>query len=154
MKRLLMALSLLSLSACLSVDGPEASDPSKETYAASLGVDIASMQKTATGTYYKDLVVGTGTQLSAPTTATQVTVDYVGWLTNGTQFDSGTDSKFPLGGVIFGFVDGIVNMKIGGQRLIVIPSELAYGNTTQTGGQATIPANSTLVFRVTLKKIE
>jgi FKBP-type peptidyl-prolyl cis-trans isomerase FkpA len=154
MKRFLIAVGLLSMSACLDVAGPTVSDPAKETFAASLGVNIAQMQKTASGTYYKDLTVGTGTQLSAPTVTTQVRVDYTGWLVNGTMFDSGVDTKFPLGGVIYGFVDGIVNMKIGGERLIVIPSDLGYGNTTQTGGTATIPANSTLVFKVKLKAIE
>jgi FKBP-type peptidyl-prolyl cis-trans isomerase FkpA len=154
MKRFLMAVGLLSLAACLDVAGPELSDPAKETFAASLGVNIAQMQRTTSGTYFKDLTVGTGTALSNPTVNTLVTVDYAGYLKDGTLFDSNTNSKFALGGVIFGFVDGMVNMKVGGERLIVIPSELGYGSATQTGGKATIPANSTLVFRVTLKAIE
>jgi peptidylprolyl isomerase len=154
MKRFLIAVGILSLTACLDVAGPEVSDPTKETFAASLGVNVAQMQRTPSGTYYKDLTVGTGTALANPTVNTQVTVDYSGWLKDGTLFDSGTGSKFPLGGVIIGFVDGIVNMKVGGERLIVIPSELGYGNSTQSGGKATIPPNSTLVFKITLKAIE
>ncbi len=86
---------------------------------------------------------------------TQITVDYTGWLTNGAQFDTATAARFPLGGVIFGFVDGIFNMSVGGDRIIVIPSDLAYGAQNRNGinGQAAIPPNSTLIFRIKLKAI-
>src|SRR5437763_149701 len=125
MKRLLLMVGALALSACLDTTAPIGSDPTKETFAASLGVNLAEMKVTASGTFVKDLPVGTGPSLSAPTTATTVVVDYKGFLTSGVQFDSGSGASFPLGGVIFGFVDGIVGMNAGGERLIVIPSNLA-----------------------------
>lgn len=149
MKRLLMLLGALSLGACLDVAGPKASDPKTETFASSLGVNLSEMKVTASGTYYKDLTVGTGATMSAPTASTNVNVTYTGWLVNGTQFDTGT-STFPLGGVIFGFVDGMIGMAVGGERLIVVPSQLGYGNTTQVTSVTTIPPNSTLVFRLKL----
>lgn len=150
MKRLALLLGTLSLAACLDTTGPTPSDPASDTYAASLGVDLTKMTKTTSGTYYLDESVGTGTALTTPQTITQVNVDYSGYLTNGTLFDTSTGATFQLGGVIFGFVDGIVGMKPGGTRLIVIPSELGYGNSTQTTSRAKIPANSTLVFRIKL----
>ena len=80
-----------------------------------------------------------------------MSVDYSGYLPDGTLFDQGTGITFPLGGVIFGFVDGMIGMKVGGTRLIVIPSELGYGNSTSTTSRGvTIPKNSTLVFRIKL----
>ena len=150
MKRLFLLLGTLALAGCLDTTGPTPSDPTKDTFASSLGVDLTKMQQTASGTYYQDLSLGTGTALTNPTTATTVNVDYSGYLPNGTLFDTGTGSSFALGGVIVGFVDGIIGMQPGGTRLIVIPSDLGYGNSTQTTGRATIPANSTLVFKIKL----
>lgn len=150
MKRLFLLLGTLALAGCLDTTGPNPSDPATETFAPSLGVNISSMTVTQNGTYFKDEVVGTGTALTNPQTTTTVNVDYTGYLTDGTIFDANTSSSFQLGGVIFGFVDGMVGMAPGGTRLIVIPSDLAYGNSTQTTARTTIKPNSTLVFRVKL----
>lgn len=101
-----------------------------------------------------DLREGTGATAFA---GRNVSVAYTGWLydparpeSKGTQFDSGTIS-FLLGAgrVIPGWDQGIVNMKVGGQRRLVIPPSLGYGS--QPAG--TIPANSTLVFDVTLNAV-
>lgn len=106
----------------------------------------------------KDLVVGKG---AAATSTSSVTVQYVGVLyKNGTQFDSswtnGTPAQFSLnGGVIRGFQEGIggtkgvTPMHVGGRRLMILPSALAYASTAQ----GTIPANSDLVFVVDLKAV-
>jgi peptidylprolyl isomerase len=97
----------------------------------------------------RDLVVGTGQTAVASDT---VNVRYVGALyVNGTVFDAswkyGSDpATFPLSGVVPGFAGGIVGMKIGGRREIVIPAPLGYGSLAQQG----IPANSVLVFVVDL----
>jgi peptidylprolyl isomerase len=100
----------------------------------------------------KDLVVGTGATAASGDT---VKVQYVGaFYTTGKVFDaSWTDSgpaTFPLSGVIPGFRDAIIGMKIGGRREVVIPPALGYG----AGGQPpTIPGNSTLVFIIDLLAI-
>jgi FKBP-type peptidyl-prolyl cis-trans isomerase len=97
----------------------------------------------------KNLVVGTGTTVTASST---VTVKYVGAIyKSGKTFtvQTWTDNEsttFSLHGVIAGFADGLVGMKVGGRREIVIPSKLGYGSTAS----ATIPATSTLVFVVDL----
>lgn len=101
-----------------------------------------------------DEVVGTGATAVA---GQSVTVNYVGSLTNGTVFDASANHgtagfTFNLGAgqVIKGWDQGIVGMKVGGKRKLVIPASLAYGN--QAVGNV-IPANSTLVFEVELLKV-
>ncbi|MEH3155553.1 MAG: FKBP-type peptidyl-prolyl cis-trans isomerase [Gordonia paraffinivorans] len=96
-----------------------------------------------------DLVPGNGRTATAADT---VSVRYVGALySDGSVFDASwkqgsTPVDFPLSGVVQGFADGIVGMKVGGRREIVIPPALGYGDQAQPG----LPAGSTLVFVVDL----
>ena len=102
-----------------------------------------------------DKTVGTG---AAAVAGDSVTVNYVGSLTDGTVFDasanhSTTGFTFNLGAgqVIKGWDEGIVGMKEGGKRTLIIPASLAYGS--QAVGDV-IPANATLVFEVELLKVQ
>lgn len=110
----------------------------------------------------KDLKVGDGATIEDGNEDTDYSAYYIGWLSDGTIFDSSFDSKtsptslqFPLEGstgMIQGWLDGISGMKIGGVRELTIPSVLAYGETDN----GTIPANSPLKFVVMLipKQVE
>lgn len=104
-----------------------------------------------------DVKVGDGTEATA---GKMVSVHYTGWLydeaaadKHGKKFDSSRDRgqpfQFPLGGgqVIKGWDQGVVGMKIGGQRTLVIPAEMGYG---ARGAGGVIPPNATLVFDVEL----
>ena len=104
-----------------------------------------------------DVKQGTGEEAVA---GQNVSVHYTGWLYDetapnhhGKKFDSSRDRgdpfTFPLGGgrVIKGWDQGVAGMKIGGQRTLIIPSEMGYG-TRGAGGA--IPPNATLVFDVEL----
>ena len=97
--------------------------------------------------------MGTGTEAMA---GDSVTVEYVGELTDGTVFDStqshGQPFTFPLGKgqVIAGWDEGVLGMKVGGERVLVIPASLGYG--AQAVGP--IPANSTLVFDIKLDSVQ
>jgi FKBP-type peptidyl-prolyl cis-trans isomerase len=149
MKRLLLVSFALGLFAC----GDDGTGPlANEDFAAELGVDLGAMTKTASGLYYQDLVVGTGTEAVPPVT---VTVHYEGWLRNGSKFDSSRDRAqpftFPLGTgfVIPGWDEGVAGMREGGHRKLVIPPNLAYGS----GGVGPIPGNATLIFDVELLEV-
>jgi len=108
-----------------------------------------------------DKVVGTGVAVEYGKT---YTAKYTGWLydpnqpeSKGTQFDTSTDGTFIFalnGGQVKGWDRGVLGMKVGGKRTIVIPPELGYGNVAQTKTDSnnvtttTVPANSTLVFDI------
>jgi FKBP-type peptidyl-prolyl cis-trans isomerase len=107
-----------------------------------------------------DVVKGTGEGISQGQVAV---VHYTGWLyeptaaeQKGTKFDSSRDRgqpfKFAVGAghVISGWDEGVQGMQPGGQRRLVIPADLAYGEP----GKGPIPANATLVFDVELLAIE
>ena len=106
------------------------------------------------GLTYWDIKPGTG---PVAVTGHKVKVDYTGWLTNGKKFDSsvgtGKPFEFTLGGgeVIKGWDEGVAGMKVGGKRQLKIPPDLAYG---ASGYPPVIPANSTLIFDVTLRGVE
>jgi FKBP-type peptidyl-prolyl cis-trans isomerase len=105
----------------------------------------------------KDLAVGQGLEAVA---GSVVTVHYTGWLydpalpdNKGTKFDSSRDRgqpfRFTLGAgqVIRGWDEGVAGMKVGGQRRLVIPASLGYG---ERGAGGVIPPGATLLFDVEL----
>jgi FKBP-type peptidyl-prolyl cis-trans isomerase len=111
------------------------------------------MIQTASGLQYEDLVEGTGAEAQSGKT---VDVHYVGTLANGTQFDSSRSRNKPFtfrlgaGMVIKGWDEGVVGMKIGGKRKLVIPAHLGYG---ASGAGGVIPPNAQLTFEVELLKV-
>jgi peptidylprolyl isomerase len=124
------------------------SNPATETFATSLGVDIAASSRTASGVYYRDARVGLGEQAAAEDS---VTITYAGFLKDGTLFDSrSTPTKLSLAATVPGFRDGVVGMRVGGVRKIVIPSALAYTWRGNPESNPPIPRNATLVFDVEL----
>jgi FKBP-type peptidyl-prolyl cis-trans isomerase FkpA len=105
-----------------------------------------------------DLVVGTGV---AAISGNQVTVAYTGWLYDaarpegkGTQFETNAGFSFRLGtgSVIRGWDQGVPGMRVGGQRRLVLPPDLAYGN--RSPDPTRIPNNATLVFDITLNAVQ
>ena len=109
---------------------------------------------TASGLKYIDEVVGQG---NSPSPGKTVTVHYTGTLENGTKFDSSYDHgqpfSFPIGmgRVIKGWDEGVMTMKEGGKRRLIVPPNLGYG---ATGFPPKIPGNAKLVFEVELLKIQ
>jgi FKBP-type peptidyl-prolyl cis-trans isomerase FkpA len=109
---------------------------------------------TSSGLQVIDEVVGSGQEAK---TGDMVSVNYTGWLADGTKFDSSYDRNqafdFTLGAgdVIQGWDEGVVGMKVGGKRKLIIPPDLAYG---ATGYPPMIPANATLTFEVELVSIK
>jgi peptidylprolyl isomerase len=108
---------------------------------------------TPSGLKYIDSVVGTG---ASPKPGDKVTVHYSGTLQNGEKFDSSYDRGQPftfqigMGRVIKGWDEGVMTMKVGGKRKLIIPPQLAYGQRDL----GKIPPNSTLIFEVELLGIQ
>ena len=86
-----------------------------------------------------------------------VRVHYTGWLADGTKFDSSLDRQEPFefvlgdGKVIRGWDQGVVGMKVGGKRKLVVPAELAYG---KKGAGRDIPPDAELTFEIELLEIK
>ena len=110
-------------------------------------------QTTPSGLKYVTVVEGTG---ASPKETDVVTVHYTGRLLDGTVFDSsverGEPTSFPLQMVIKGWTEGLQLMKVGGQTVFYIPSDLAYGPQGTPGGP--IGPNADLIFEVQLLGID
>ena len=119
-----------------------------------LSATVTSLQKT-------DAKQGTGAEAVS---GKAVVVHYTGWLYDPTQpgdkgakFDSSLDRKVPFGfilgagKVIRGWDEGVAGMKVGGQRTLIIPPDMAYG---ARGAGGVIPPNATLIFDVELLEVK
>lgn len=151
MLRSLLLCAVLALAGC---GGDSSSgDPSKVTYAESLSVNLSAMNKSDSGLYTQDLVVGTGKEAVS---GSYVLVHYSGWLPDGSMFDSSRPRNQPFdfvvgrGQVIKGWDEGLVGMRVGGKRKLVIPSDLGYGSR---GSPPVIPSDAVLVFDVELMNV-
>jgi len=109
--------------------------------------------KTESGLQYVDLVEGKG---EAAKTGDSVEVHYSGWLKDGTKFDTSVGARpypFTIGKkqVIAGWDEGVLGMRVGGKRKLIIPPNLAYGDK---GYPPFIPPDAELTFEVELVKIK
>lgn len=101
----------------------------------------------------EDLVIGTGAEA---VNGREIVVHYTGTLTDGKKFDSSLDRQQPFkfvlgaGQVIAGWDQGVLGMKVGGKRKLIIPPELGYG---VQGAPPNIPPNATLIFEVELLEV-
>jgi peptidylprolyl isomerase len=165
-----LALTAIAAAACGYADpyatsGPVANEspfaspspspsPGADDFNAGAGLPVVTYPD---GLKYIDIKVGTG---AAAVNLENLTVQYTGWLSDGTIFDtSRTVGVSPfvfqigLGNVIPGWDEGLLGMKVGGTRKLLIPSALAYGTTGSTDpttGAVVIPPNANLVFEVQL----
>ena len=161
---LTMSLAVVALAACQPKDKPAepttsaavpapAAEPATEAAPAATGTENMPMQKI-------DLAPGSGAEIKSGQNAL---VHYTGWLydanapeNKGKKFDSSVDRnepfEFPVGAgmVIKGWDEGVVGMKVGGKRRLVIPPEMGYG---ARGAGGVIPPGATLVFDVELVEI-
>jgi FKBP-type peptidyl-prolyl cis-trans isomerase FklB len=104
------------------------------------------------GLQYKVITAGTGKK---PTATQTVSVNYLGKLIDGTEFDNsykrGQPATFPCNGVIKGWTEALLLMPLGSKWELYIPSDLAYG---ERGAGQVIPPNATLIFEVELLSIK
>ncbi len=117
------------------------------------GPKMSGEVKTVFALRYVDAVKGKGVRAEV---GRRVTVHYTGWLKDGKKFDSSVDRGQPFvfelgaGRVITGWDTGVVGMRVGGKRRLIIPSPLAYGRR-QNGA---IPPNSELTFDIELLAVD
>ncbi len=104
-------------------------------------------EKTNSGLHYIINVPGGSEK---PAISDVVQFAYEGTLLNGDLFDSSTNAMYPLNNLIEGFKEGLRLFGKGGSGILIIPSELGYGSDALNG----IPANSVLVFEITLIDFE
>jgi peptidylprolyl isomerase len=118
--------------------------------------DLATLKlvTSESGLRWADLAAGGGPEIQA---GSDTLMHYTGWLEDGTKFDSSKDrgDTFPVRGVgrasvIKGWNEGLIGMKEGGKRVLVIPPDLGYG---AAGAGGAIPPNATLVFAVEAVKV-
>lgn len=146
---LLLLVAAIAIPACSQKDakGP-AETAAVESHA------VQGQVKTPSGLSYTDLVQGSGAQ---PVSGKSVKVHYTGWLENGTKFDSSLDHGQPFafrigtGEVIPGWDEGVMSMRVGGKRKLIVPAQLGYG---ASGAGGVIPPNATLIFEVELLDVE
>lgn len=137
--------------------GSSSTDAAAYTVSSEMGVkptiEIAASAGNVDQLIVEDIVEGTGAAAQA---TDNVTVHYVGIGGESHQqfeasWDAGQTASFPLNGVIVGWQEGLLGMKVGGRRLLVIPGSMAYGATPPDGSG--IGVNETLVFIVDLISI-
>src|SRR3954466_9167446 len=158
MKRFAFVVATVALATACNNDiaglGP-ASNPATETFNPSLGVDLSQMTKMPNGVYFRDIVVAPLTADTLTDKAASVKVNYAGYLKDGKLIDSGAGVTLELSTLITGFKTGMLGMRVGGKRKLVIPSELGYAGHAikNTDGTIKIPRQSTLIFDVELLSI-
>ncbi len=149
----LLALALAApLAGCGGDDEPTAPVPATvetTTFGPSLGIDLnaGGWTRTSTGLYYRTVTAAPATAAAA-VNGQNVRVRYTGRFANGAQFETGTYGPFVLGrgAVIAGWDQGVLGMRVGERRQLLIPPSLGYGPR----GRGRIPGNSVLVFNVEL----
>jgi FKBP-type peptidyl-prolyl cis-trans isomerase len=142
----------LALSGCASPTQSAQTAQSAQTQPAQQPSTPPAAAPSVTKLQIKDVKVGKG---AAAKSGDNVTVNYTGWLEDGTKFDSSIGRApfaFQLGAgvVIPGWDQGVVGMKVGGKRILVIPPDLGYG---AQGSPPVIPANAVLKFEVDMLTI-
>lgn len=145
-----LILTLLLVGVVMAACSDRDNKPSGEAKPSAAASGASEAVTTASGLSYVDLVAGSG---PAPAAGKPVKVHYTGWLENGTKFDSSVDRGEPFvftigaGEVIPGWDEGVMSMKVGGKRRLIVPPQLGYG---AAGAGGVIPPDATLIFEVEL----
>ena len=140
----------LSSLGCRDVTAPT-QDPATVAYAAALGIRLSDYTKDTSGVYYRDVAVGSGNVAVPKSTLTYYST---GFLADGRQFDTsvnGAVRTFVLGNAeVRGIDRGLLGVRAGGRRYLIIPPALGYGNTSVL---TAVPAGSVLFYQIDVPSV-
>ena len=147
--RMVLAVGLiLSIPSVLEAQDEFGPNPRDVEFASSLRIDLDEMTETDSGLFYRDDVMGTGEPSMLLDT---LTLSCTGYLVNGEAFYAGRlTASLGTTRLISGFTEGLVGMRAGGTRTIVIPANLAYGSRGIEG----VPPDAVLVYRLRVTEVE
>lgn len=135
--------------ACSSVESNITDPIADDFFDPSLGIDFSLMNLSPSGLFWQNIVLGNGAEAVLGATAT---VQLSGWLPDGTLFDQSTqDLELRPGVIIAGLLEGVLSMRVGGARKLVLPAALAWGSVGND--PLGVPPNSAVVFDVVLEAI-
>lgn len=147
---LLAGLAAAAAAACRDLPF-EPQDPQQVTYAPSLNITLSQFTRLPSGTYVRDVAVGSGAVVETTST---VGVSYKGYLTDGRVFDStatNASATFLLANTVPGFRNGLAGARQGSRRQLIVPPSQGYGNRTAAGNK--IPAGSVLIFDININSV-
>lgn len=118
-----------------------------------LNANSITATKHTSGMYYQIQLQGSG---GSPNNCSSIAINYIGQLSNGNKFDEGKNVAFTLGSLIEGWKKGLPLIQEGGKIKLFIPPTLGYGSSDirDTNGNVVIPANSMLIFEITLLDVQ
>ena len=146
MKQSILLLCIVLFTSCLNIDDDDSNFTPETEADITKYIDDNDLnaQRSDSGLYYVINNEGTGDR---PTSSSNVTVAYKGYFLNGNVFDQSANGiSFNLNQVIKGWTEGITYFKEGGDGVLLVPSNLGYGNN----GSGSIPGGSVLIFDVRL----
>ncbi|MCG1035835.1 FKBP-type peptidyl-prolyl cis-trans isomerase [Polaribacter sargassicola] len=142
---LFLFLSIIFLTSCVGDNDSSYRNDTEQDIIQYITDNNLNATKTDSGLYYVINNEGTGDN---PTESSAVNINYKGYFLDGNVFDENDGIILDLSGVIEGFKEGLQLFNEGGDGILIIPSELAYGDYGNSSG--TIPGGSALIFEITL----
>ncbi|MFT4576505.1 MAG: FKBP-type peptidyl-prolyl cis-trans isomerase FkpA [Polaribacter sp.] len=144
MKQSIFLLCIILFTSCSSNDDSNFTPQTEADIIKYIADNNLNAEKSNSGLYYVINNLGTGAR---PTSSSNVTVAYKGYFLDGTVFDQSANGiSFGLNQVIKGWTEGIPYFKEGGDGILLVPSNLGYGNA----GRGSIPGGAVLVFDIRL----
>ncbi len=148
LRMVLVAGLILSIPSILNAQGRFGPNPREVEFAARLGIDLDDMTETESGLFYRDDPVGTGEPAGLRDT---VMLDATGYLVNREAFYAGRLTvTLGSGQMVVGLMEGLVGVRAGGTRWLVIPADLGYGSDGVEG----VPPDAVLVFRLRVTEVQ
>ncbi len=148
MRMVFAAVLMLSVPAVLNAQGRYGPNPREVQFSSRLGIDLDAMTERESGLFYRDDPAGTGDPAGLQDT---VLMEATGYLVNREAFYAGRMTvTLGSGRVVAGLMEGLVGVRAGGTRWLVLPADLGYGSDEVEG----VPPDAVLVFRLRVSEVQ